>query len=640
MRNELKFQRLESLLSALLIATEDGLIQVYTGGFLFAIVLKIPVSSAKCRVLQVDTTRSLQSFQFLVNQCDGSARCLSLSTFNTDHFKKVSSIVGPLGFKYTFFLKSWSLIQSEVNNLNDHWGKLVEIYQGYMTYGADKELNEVKADYMELLFTGISTVELEIFLGKAGREKEIKKHTNAVNSISGSMMEHFRNIKCAIVLALMDLNEIGGFLKFSRVDDARDVVADLRKALSYLYIGILHIQVLIQSFVEKFLHFFHLLLNTVHFFNIQEAPDFIEEDSDVDSVLEFLDLHISNSIFEFLIQNAAHKFKNPPPCLQEVHIPVSSASKKATDLGANAPQFPFVRLSADQRWKSFPAFMGEYMQTHSDEFVGKNLILDFSQEEVMKLFSNSGLPSTVNTLIEDLLRIPALSTLPFSAAMYPIAAIPGPDEECVENSNVSRVRIKQSATSSIIYFHTHNITYLFEISFKGKSPTAKSYSLRYSKGVVTSCDLFSDSVLSILSVTNESESVESKDIDSGSGTIFQINLEKVLESSAVVVDLQKFLSNSKQKFAPTEVTVELSSSSLTDSTKGSEQYGLIESSVVIDAFVPGLMAVSGARKLGAVLSSNKKQLLLVDMEPEAGDNSYDDEGTAEFSSETLSEVSL
>jgi hypothetical protein len=211
-----------------------------------------------------------------------------------------------------------------------------------------------------------------------------------------------------------------------------------------------------------------------------------------------------------------------------------------------------------------------------------------------------------------------------------------------ETREISGLRIKQNAgntTSSMAYFNWDiNTTYLFDFNFAENTPLVRSYSLNFSRKVIC-CDLFSDNYLSVVTVSES----ESKD-EHSQGIIFQLNLDKIDEGNVgVQVDLSKFLNGSKrttQAIIPADVTIDIPSSADLSKSTLNHECPLVDSSARIDGLAPFKMAVSGARKLGAILSENKRTIALIDMEQDSGDNSYEDEGTAEFSSETLSEVSL
>ena len=237
---------------------------------------------------------------------------------------------------------AWSFIQSELLNLQEEWGKLVDIYKNYMTYGTEKEFEDVRADYMELLFTGISTVEMEIYLGKGGREKEVKRNTTTINSVHSSITDHLKNVKSALVFMLAELNELSGFLsQVARLDTAENVnlnkdpsstssssssiiITELRKSLSYLYLAALQLQSLLEVFLSVFHDFIHLILNTIHLINIQESPDFIEEDADVEKILTFLDMKIEKDIFDFLLVNSGRVFKRGKSAFEPIQVPVGA----------------------------------------------------------------------------------------------------------------------------------------------------------------------------------------------------------------------------------------------------------------------------------------------------------------------------
>ena len=92
---------------------------------------------------------------------------------------------------------------------------------------------------------------------------------------------------------------------------------------------ILHqLQSLLKASVFVFHDFIHLILNTIHLLNIQESPDFIEEDADVEKILTFLDMKIEKDIFDFLLGNSVRVFKRGKSAFEPIQVAVGAGISK------------------------------------------------------------------------------------------------------------------------------------------------------------------------------------------------------------------------------------------------------------------------------------------------------------------------
>lgn len=564
---------------------------------------------------------------------------LSLGQFKNEYLPRIAPIIGPLGLKYILFLKNWAMIQGEISSLNEHWSRLVDLYNNYMTFGGVKELEVARVDYLELLLTGITCVEMELFLGDGGREKEAKKNINAINTANASITEHLRTIKCSIVNLLTELNEIGGFLKqISKYEEATTLMVELRKSCNYLFLAILHIQSLVHNFVEVSLHFMHMIMNTIHSFNSQEVPDFIEEDADTDKVLEFLETSVDKDIFQFLMKN--------------VTLGASSGGDTSQHM---KPVGPFGQLnfpeknalgvahedSETRNFLSFPEFIRDLLakQCKDKESATKHsLLIDLSDKEVNQFLGNIG--PTINKLTKNLLGIPVLCSVPFDADAHLITKLPksiyfedsttsrkeSDGKEKIINRERKKFEMYMDSTlhkTIISCLWTSKKLLFFEVDLHEKQrPCIKSVILNFSPKICVA-KLFSENHVTVVS----HERHPGKSADTDKSLICQVQYRNLL-NKAVTVELNQLKSKCGTKpIVPTIVQIgvptEISKPSSMVTSSSSIDYAL-----PVEGFAPFQLNVSGQRKVGALLSENRRTILLLEMETDLNETSFDDTADA------------
>ncbi|CAL8095775.1 unnamed protein product [Orchesella dallaii] len=641
LRNDIKIQRLESNLSILFLGTSNGYVYAYTGGFLLGLCIKICEEGSNCHLLKIDASSSLEAFQFITDEDNGSDEViLSFSYFRNDYLPRIAPIIGPLGLKYILFLKNWAMIQSEMSSLNEHWGRLVDLYNNYMTFGGAKDLEVARVDYLELVLTGIVCVEMELFLGDGGREKEAKKNANAISTANASITEHLRTIKCSIVNLLTELNEIGGFLKqISGYEEANSLIVMLRKSCNYLFLAILHIQSLVHNFTEVYAHFMHMIMNTIHSFNVQEVPDFIEEDSDTDKVLEFLETVVDKDIFQFLMKNVSLGYPaigdddvvNNKPCpFGELNFPEKNA------LGVAAEE------AETRDYLSFPVLIRDLLEKYHKDSEKHTVLMDFTEEEVNKFLCN--IIPTMHKLTKVLLSIPVLCSVPFEADTHQIARLPKSiylepsskpeSEESIAGSNLVRKSFDaivdhQNSKATLSCLWSCRKVLFFEIDFLDRRKiNVKSVTLNFSRNIAAA-ELFSDSYITVVSHDTSKESQ-----DSSKTIICQVQYRNPLNKSPYI-DLNLLKSKCGGKsVVPPSAPVEVP----TDISKPCAPFNNVhvDYALPIDGFSPLQLRVSGPRKVGSLLATNQRTVLLLEMETDLSETSYDDTAEASDSEDSKS----
>ena len=185
--------------------------------------------------------------------------------------------------------------------INEDWGKIVEIYTHYLTYGKGEPSEHIRADYVELLICGTGSVEMEVFLGSGGREKEAKKFGTAFHAAKLRLNDSLKNVKRSIIFMLTELNEIDGFYELiSEKSNACAAVKELSRMYTYLYLACLQFQHISDKFVKIFLYFMVLVLNTIHTYHVMETPDPLDDESDPDKVLELLKYPVEKDIYDMI----------------------------------------------------------------------------------------------------------------------------------------------------------------------------------------------------------------------------------------------------------------------------------------------------------------------------------------------------
>lgn len=584
--------------------------------------IKVSEDPAPLRILQVDSTLSLQSFIFLSQECSETTSnkdtdvTITFSHFRNDLLPKMAPIIRPLGLRYILFLKSWATIQGEFSSLSESWTKIVDVYQSYMTFGGMKEIEVTRIDYLELALTGISTVEMEIFLGSVGREKEAKKNINVINSATASIIEHIRTIKCSITNMLTELNEIGGFLKqVSEYEEANSILIEIRKAVTYFFLAILNMQGLIHNFVELCLHFMNLIMNTIHSFNIQDLPDFIEEDSDTDKVLEFLQTKVNKDILKYLFANVKLGYTERNTSKKKVtsnSIPIMSSKNIFSNVmnpdgGVNNYQ-NFANLVHNILKKS--DFVG-------DE--GHPLLLDYSEHQVKDLITN--IVPKVNSLTKSLLCIPVLCNVPFEADTFPIIKIPTEEHG---NRQLNQFSLFLNESQSKTYLTTmldSKQILLFEVNLlDNKKPMLKSTILHISRNV--QCfEIFSIDYMTLVSYDQEDKRSE-REQDVGRTIVCQIPYVSIV-SHAVEVDVSSLRSKCGGKpTLPHNTRVEVPLNMYKPGAALSPSSN-IDYVLPIEGFAPRALTVSSARKVGSLLGEDRRTVLILEMDL-SGETTLDD----------------
>lgn len=634
----MKIQRLETNLSVLFLGTVNGYIYAYTGGFLLALCLHIYEEGSTCQILEMDASPSLEVFQFLTDEEAGpDEMVLSFSHFRNEYIPRIAPIIGPLGIKYILFLKNWAMIQSEISSLNEHWSRLVDLYQTYMTFGATKELEICRVDYLELLLTGITCVEMELFLGDGGREKEAKKNTNAINSANASITEHLRTIKCSIVNLLTELNEIGGFLRqISGYEEANKLMIELRKSCNYLFLAILHIQALVHNFVEVTLHFMHMIMNTIHSFNIQEVPDFIEEDADTDKVLEFLETSVDKDIFQFLLKNATLGSS----------VGESGKKKRASPFGEiSFPETNAIGVAASEcetrDFNCIPELIHNLLKKYGN---GEKhaMLMDFTEPEMKEFICN--LIPTMNKLTKNLLSIPVLCSVPFEADTHQLTRLSKSqymkastgESENSDNSLVSRKPFYMTmdsglSKSTVSCLWSSRKLLFFEVDFDNLSRiNVKSMTLNFSRNICAA-KVFFESYVTVVSY----EESHSKDLQEPSRTILCHVQFRNLLNRVPSIELNQLKSKCGGKSAlplgfQIDIPVDMQKACVPLNNPH------IDYALPIEGFSPCQLEVSGPRKVGAVLADNRRTVILLEMGTGLGETSYDDTAEASDSEESNS----
>lgn len=601
----------------------------------------------------MDVSPSLETFQFLTDEDGGQEdMILSFSHFKNEYLPEIAPVIGPLGLKYILFLKNWAMIQGEISGLNEHWARLVDLHNNYLTLGGTRDMEAARVDYLELLLTGITCVEMELFLGDGGREKEAKKCTNAINTTNASITEHVRTIKCSIVNLLTELNEIGGFLQqLSGYEEANKLMVELRKCCNYLFLAILQIQGLVHNYVEIYLHFMHMIMNTIHSYNAQEAPDYIEEDADTDKVLEFLETNMDKDIFQFLIKNVT--LGSPDVNEDGTKCP---PKKRACPFGElNFPEKNALGVLKEDCSKRdfycFPELLYDLVKKYHKGPDKHSMLMDFTESEVSDFLCN--LVPTMHKLTKGLLNIPALCAVSFEADFYQLTrlsksqyletttAVNPEAEKDTENDDMDMdndspplgkqfqmAMDPQTNKTTISCLWSSRKVLFLEVDFHDtKKMIVKSLMLNFSRNIIAS-KLFSENYITVVSYEPPKQPLEAVRT-----TICQVQYRNLI-GKAVSVDLiqLKSMKCGWKSSLPSSVLVDIP----LDISKPCVPANIshVDFALPIEGFTPFQLQVSGPRKVGALLADNRKTVLLIEMETDLSETSYDDTADASDSEDS------
>jgi len=677
-------ERLESNLSILLLGTKYGEIHIYAGaGLLFTVTLKLS-SPYPCHVLDIETPPDFSSVQVVAsNQCESEhGNILSLYYFDCSEYALHGDVLGVFAAKAISYKRYLSVIHGEMSGLHENWGKIVDVYNYYLSYGTGKASETVKADYADLLMTGVSSPELEMFLGSGGREKEAKKFINALQTAAGGFNDSVKNIKSNIIYLLRELTDITGFHRYAQVStdstpsvsgggvaDGLAIIGKLKQLMSVLYHGVLHAQLTVNTFLRSFLHFITMVINTAHTFHVIENSEMSEEDADPERVFELLRFKVMINIFQMLELHPPEH----PRAVKKTWVPeaVTSPTKELTEnklsfLDEVVP--PMTEAELEQFYKG-PSIID------IAELKGDDPGSSPEWTSLWKVFKEKGLPikpsliNLHNSQIHGMLisfpqlaneQLRSLLTVPLLPSGVPSSNLV---LNCFENGNLEADRcgiVIDPASERTFVYHKEGLTngnrvWLYQVDHLGSTngdgtsstsnPTVTAALLSFTQQV-QAADFLDSSVLSVLcyapqpqpttrrrpSHLDEDEEYEPFEIP-GNSSVCHIYIQEILENlPSRPLRLPKSTTVLSNKWTEVDIAVP------TDVPgPGPIEHEHIAQILPIGSFHPTLMALSGARRVGAILDTTKKIIQLLDMDLESSENSSDLDTTTGSTASTVTE---
>lgn len=531
---------------------------------------------------------------------------------------------------YTLALKQGHIsslqgyLSSTMQAITEAWESiLLEMDSKLATYAATVADGSVAADFLDLLMLGVPSPELELFLQRDLTEKGLKKLSHSIElsylNIQKFVLKHIHCVGTSVSFHLTELRGMARHVeRYSLLGLNEDTVEASLSAAGAFLVKATEVQQVIDNSMKKYKAFFRWLFLAMLRLTDELAPADITKHTqqDLTYIAEFLcnfdgatDANATVAADPITETDGANQIKTEPT--------ISKGSKAP---GACTPgrksRFNLERL-------------GQYLIDQE---------LAFLPETDNNPWS--GLLNDYPSLSNDRLIIPQFRKMSLvQQHNHLISAIDAvfrePAESIGQTFTLQRVvRLPDSAITSPLYFGSEDSNKIFKITFF-YCEMEKKIVIAYPKN---------ETSLHIIDLPTHISRSESKmsmqqtclsfmssvtDVESGveklSSLLFKVNDMQFYVADILSLLIEKrgddrsavFLQFPLRVASSISVTVHASTNTFRDLSPG-DGTNLLDSSALrtIDNFVGSSLAVSGSRKVAAVLSENRCKVRLFEMEIE------------------------